>query len=53
MPASLDNSEIDLSEMESDNFNLVDVKSDDLLQGDTGLRSVMEIAQVILAGFEL
>lgn len=51
MLASLENSEINFSEMESSSLNPTDVKSFDLLQGDTGLRSVMEIAQVSLTGF--
>lgn len=51
MLASSENSEINFSEMESSSLNPTDVKSFDLLQGDTGLRSVMEIAQVSLTGF--
>jgi hypothetical protein len=51
MLASAENTDINFSEMESSSRNLASAKSFDLLQGDTGLRSVMEIAQVNLTGF--
>jgi hypothetical protein len=50
MLASTESTEINFSEMESSSLNLANVKIFDLLQGDTGLRSIMEIAQVNLAG---